>query len=335
MLSSVLAIAGFLLLAGGYYFYTCVRMPGSIHHGQLPPLTVEEADLEPRLRAHVEMLAGTIGARSLTFSPDGLERSANYIERTLRSIGYQPTFQEFEVSEPTALSKKTRNIIAELPGETDEYVDLVAHYDGVYDCPAANDNATGVAALLELARLFFRTKGLKPTIRFVFVTNEEPPFFRTEDMGSRRYAKLCKQRGDNIVAMYSLETMGYYSSEPGSQGLESLKPLDSFFPSVGNFITFVGNLRSRQHVRQSVEQFRCSCHFPAEGIAAPASVPGVDFSDQQGFWDEGYPGIMVTDTAFLRYKHYHTNEDTPDKVQYDNLARVTSGFRSMLLKLIQ
>jgi hypothetical protein len=142
-------------------------------------------------------------------------------------------------------------------------------------------------------------------------------------MGSRRHAERARARGERIVAMYSLETIGYYSDAPASQRYPL--PLGAFYPDRGNFVAFVANLRSRALLHRTIGAFRACAQFPSEGVAAPAWIPGVDWSDQWSFWRQGYRALMITDTAPFRYPHYHTPQDTPDKVDYDRLARVVRG----------
>jgi Zn-dependent M28 family amino/carboxypeptidase len=169
-------------------------------------------------------------------------------------------------------------------------------------------------------------------VRFVAFVNEEPPLFQTEQMGSVRYARRARQRGENIVGMLSLETIGYYSREKGSQSFPTalLRP---FYPSRGNFIAFIGTLSSRSLLRRVLASFRLHSDFPAEGLTAPAWVTGVDWSDHWSFLREGYPAIMITDTAIFRYPWYHTAGDTPDKVNYTAMARVTAGLAAVTAEL--
>jgi len=150
-------------------------------------------------------------------------------------------------------------------------------------------------------------------------------------MGSRVYASHSRSRNENIVGMLSLETMGYYSEAPGSQ--EYPIPFSLFYPHTANFIGFVGNIRSRQLVRLSLDAFRRKAQFPSEGTAAPGWITGIGWSDHWSFWREGYRAIMVTDTAFFRYEHYHTLEDTPEKIDYNRLARVTNGLAEVVAEL--
>jgi Zn-dependent M28 family amino/carboxypeptidase len=212
-----------------------------------------------------------------------------------------------------------------------------AHYDSCYETPAANDNGSGVAATLALARRFslsgsslaHRPGQPDRTLRFVFFVNEEPPYFQTDDMGSLVYARACKAKNENIVAMLSLETIGYYRDEPGTQRYP-IAPIGWVYPGTGNFISFVGNFSSRDMVRKAIATFRSSAEFPSEGAALPGWISGVGWSDQWAFWQAGYPGVMVTDTAPYRYPHYHRQSDTPDKLDYPRMARVVEGLEAVV-----
>jgi len=242
-------------------------------------------------------------------------------------MGYACRTQTFEVQDVPC-----RNLEVEISGGTqsNEIIVIGAHYDTCYDTPGANDNGSGVAALLELARA---CAGLHParTLRFVAFVNEEPPYFQTEQMGSLVYARACKARGESITAMLALETMGFYSDEEGSQRYP--RPFDRLYPNRGNFIGFIGNLGSRSLVRKCIGSFRAHAQFPSEGGAIPGSVPGVGWSDHWAFWQVGYPAIMVTDTAPFRYSYYHQSLDLPDELDYVRLARVTLGLRAVIVDL--
>lgn len=308
------------------------------YSGGVEPLSEAQKNLVGNLRGHVKVLSSDIGARSLTKKPGNLERAAIYIEETFSSAGFKPTRQTFGVSGyfndglwgATHATQSTANIIVELPGSSkaSEIVVIGAHYDSVQDCPGANDNGSGVAAMLEIAKALSKEKFAR-TIRFVAFTNEEPPFFRSDDMGSYRYAQSCKGRNDNIVSMMSIETIGYYSDKPNSQKFP-VAALAALYPKTGNFLTFVGKLESRDLLTKYANSFIQAVKFPTQTLAAPADLTGVDFSDQLSFWRVGYPGIMVTDTAPYRYPHYHTNDDTADKINYDCLARVTDGLMKVV-----
>ena len=303
-----------------------IRMPGESHQGPLPPLTEEVRALEGELRAHVDMLAGDIGERNL-FHYDKLVTAADYIRAMLSGSGYEVHGQAYEVS-----GKVCENLEAEIVGadRPDEIVVLGAHYDSVMGSPGANDNATGVAALLALARAFSDRQPSR-TLRFLAFVNEEPPFFQTPRMGSWVYAKRSRQRGEQIVAMLSLETIGYYSDEPGSQSYPF--PFSLVYPSTANFIAFVGNVKAGSLVRQVVGDFRRHAQFPSEGGALLGFIPGVGWSDHWAFWREGFPAMMVTDTALFRYPAYHLSSDTPEKVQYGRMARMLSGLEQVIREL--
>jgi hypothetical protein len=302
-----------------------IRMPGQSHQGPLPPLTDEQRALEKELRSHVQMLAGQIGERNV-FHHERLIMAADYIRTTLAGAGYEVRRQPYEVA-----GKICENLEAEVRGSRrPSDIIIGAHYDSVQGSPGANDNASGVAAILALARAFAKTTPAQ-TLRFVLFANEEPPFFQTEHMGSRVYAKRSRERGEKIVLMLSLETIGYYSDEPGSQHL--LFPLNLIYPSTGNFIAFVSNVENGRLVRQLVGSFRQQARFPSEGGALWDLIPGVGWSDHWAFWKEGFPAVMVTDTAPFRYPAYHSHNDRPELVQYERMARVVSGLQAVIVEM--
>ncbi|MBI1958107.1 MAG: M28 family peptidase [Candidatus Rokubacteria bacterium] len=270
------------------------------------------------LRSHVRTLAGEIGERNV-FRPQALQAAADFIAREWRDQGYRVTSQTYELHGiPCANLEVTRAGVR----KPEEIILVGAHYDTVIGSPGANDNASGVTALLEMSRCLTDEEPER-TIRFVAFVNEEPPFFSTPQMGSDVYARAARSRGDDIRLMMSLETIGYYRDEPGSQHYPPLFGL--FYPDRGNFIAFIANLRSRYLLRQVVQAFRAHSDFPVEGLATVRLIPGVAWSDHLSFWRQGYRALMVTDTAFYRYPHYHMAQDTPDKLTYDALARVTAG----------
>jgi len=281
------------------------------------------ASLENRLRRHVERLAGQIGERHV-LRPEALHAAERYIADTLRALGYEVSRQAYE-----AQGVDSANLEVTISGSAaaSEIVLVGAHYDTVPGSPGADDNASGVAAILELARSLREAEPAR-TIRLVAFVNEEPPFFFWGEMGSKVYAKAARARGDDIRVMLSLEMLGCYSDEKGSQGYPPL--LKYFYPMQGDYIAFVSNIRSRHALRGVFEAFRASSDFPAEKLAAPALVPGIGWSDQLSFWREGYPAAMVTDTAFHRYRHYHLPTDTPEKLDYARMAQVVEGLARTL-----
>src|SRR6266480_4864129 len=288
----MIALAGIVPLLFLIIWLFTVRMPGPPFSGPLPPLTPNQEQLRTALAGHVRALAHDIGVRSdETYA--NVQRTAAYLERTLRG-----------------------------PSRPQEVVILGAHYDTAEQAPGADDNASGVAGVLELARVFAQERQSR-TVRFVFFPNEEPPSFPTADMGSRHYATAARQRNDQIVAMLSIESIGYYDTGKGSQRYPF--PLNLAYPDVGDFIGFVSNLRSRSLLHRAIAAFRAHATLPTQGAAAPSWVPGVWWSDHWSFWREGYPAIMITDTAPYRNPFYHTPQDTPDKLDYDRMARVVHG----------
>lgn len=271
-------------------------------------------------------LAGEIGERNV-FRPDALRAAEAYVRGALEREGYAPSAQTYRVR-----GVDSANLEASCPGTTapDEILVVGAHYDSVAGSPGANDNASGVAVLLELARRF-RREATARTVRFVAFTNEEPPFFMTAEQGSRVYARAVRDRGETIPLMVSLEMLGCYDTRPGSQRYPPL--LKHFYPGQGDFIAFVSNLRSRAVLERFVAAFRAASDYPAESAALPFWLPGVAWSDHFSFWMVGYPALMVTDTAFYRYAYYHTAEDTPEKLDYARMARVTEGLYGAIARL--
>jgi Zn-dependent M28 family amino/carboxypeptidase len=302
-----------------------IRMPGTSFPGTAAPFTTEEKTLRAELVAHVQKLGGEIGERNLARYPELVE-AARYIEDTLSDAGWKVDRDTYEVQ-----GKRCHNLAAELHGASPDIVLIGAHYDSVFGSPGANDNGSGVAALLALARRFAGTKNER-TLRFVAFVNDEPQYFQTTQMGSYVYAARCRARRDPIVAMISLETIGYYSPEPGSQNYP-VPGLGVLYPPTGDFIAFVGNVASRSLLREAIGEFRRHAQIASEGGALPAMIPGVGWSDQWSFWQHGYPGIMVTDTAPFRYPHYHAASDTPEKLDYDSMIRVVSGMEKVIQRL--
>ena len=314
------------MLAAGYgALRYMISVPGESYSGELPPLTDQELALAARLKTHIAAIA----AREHNIAHhDELEKVARYIETTLESYGYVVHRQNFAVDDKTV-----RNIDVIIEPRTGvpapEVLVVGAHYDSAPTTPGANDNATGAAAVIELARLLGDLKGsTKRRIRFALFVNEEPPYFQTPDMGSLRYAQALAAQNERVVAMYSLETLGYYSDKPGSQQYPG--PFGMMFPDRANFIAFVGMLGSRPLVRETVRSFRSHTAFPTIGGAAPASLEGIGWSDHWAFAEQGFPAVMITDTALFRYPHYHRPTDTPDKVDVEKLARVVKGIERVI-----
>lgn len=252
-------------------------------------------------------------------------------ERCLAEVGHAVRRQGY-----TAEGRDVFNLEAEVRGveRPDEIVVVGAHYDsrcgmkrmrstrrepGLPGTPGANDNASGIAGVNEFARRFAGTRP-KRTLRMVAFVNEEHPFFQTPLMGSWVYARECRRKNENIVGMISLETMGFFSDEPGSQSYPF--PYSLTMPDVGNFIAFLSDRRSAPWRDEIAAHFTRLTDFPLRAVGVPALVKRIGWSDDWGFWQEGYRGFSVTDTAFLRYKHYHATDDTPEKLDYGKMATV-------------
>jgi hypothetical protein len=245
-------------------------------------------------------------------------------------MGYSVETQAFDVQ-----GRECRNLIVEIPGAAlaTEIIVVGAHYDSAPGTPGANDNASGVAALLVIAE---QLRGLTParTLRFVAFTNEEPPYFqREEQMGSWVYARACRARGDDIVGAISLETIGYFSDEVGSQQYPPL--LASSYPNTGNFIGFVANLKSRGFLNQVLKEFQQHSQVASESASLPEVIEGVGWSDHWSFWQEDYVGLMITDTAPFRYPHYHLETDTPDKLDWDRYTLVVEALVPTIEQLVK
>jgi len=285
-----------------------------------------DGSLGGRLSAHVHRLAGDIGERNV-FRPNALGASADYIEQVWTGQGYAVRQQIYNVRGVDSANLEVSRPGSERP---QAIVLLGAHYDSVRGSPGANDNASGVAALLELAGMF-AAAAPAVTVRCVCFVNEEPPFFFSREQGSMVYAKAARQRRDDIRLMLSLETMGCYDDTRGSQSYPPL--LRWFYPSRADFIAFVSNLRSRRMLKRFAVAFGGVSDFPAESAALPAFIPGVAWSDHRSFWRQGYPALMITDTAFYRYAWYHSAGDTPEKIDYRRLAAVTRGLFSAVMRL--
>ena len=311
-----------------------MRMPGK-NVSKAGPLSPDETALREELRANVQKLAGEIGERNM-WHYAALNAAADFIEDSFSRAGLRTRRDSYEVR-----GEACYNIEAEIPGSLQgatasqpshlPIIIIGAHYDSVFGSPGANDNGSGVAAMLALARRFASAKP-KQTLRFVAFVNEEPPYFLSGEMGSQVYARRCKERGDKITAMISLETIGYFSDAPASQRYPS-PGLGLFYPNVGNFIGFVSNVHSRALLRRVISLFREHAKIPSEGASLPAFIPGVSWSDQWSFWQHGYPAIMITDTAPFRYPYYHSSNDTPDKLDYDRFTLVVSGVEKVIQEL--
>jgi Zn-dependent M28 family amino/carboxypeptidase len=281
-----------------------------------------------RARQIVETLAGEFPSRHGS-NPKVLKGAAAFIEQEFASLGYQVQSQWYESDDG-----RVRNMIVEKKGEGPETASIVigAHYDTVVGTPGADDNATGIAGLIELSRLL-KEQSNKRTIRFVAFPHEEPPYFYTHRMGSRQYARTLKESGENIFAMLTLEMIGY-----AGKGYKQLYPAPLLrilgrYPRDGNFIALVSNLRSTPVLLMVRKAMRHRGSVGVESLSAPGFIPPLFLSDHSSFWKYGFPALMITDTAFLRNPHYHSSTDTADTLNYDFLANVIDAVYAAVLAL--
>lgn len=288
-----------------------------------------DAELPARLSAHVAAVAST--PHNIDHYP-ALEAAARYIETTLADSGYTPLSHPFEVA-----GRTVRNIEVVLapPGATAATPTYVvgAHYDSPDDSPGANDNGSGVAAALELARRLAGTTPRSHRLRIAFWVNEELPWGKTDDMGSLRHARALRAAGERVEGMIALETLGYFSDRPGSQQFPF--PFGHVYPDTGNFVAFVGLPGARAFTHRATRLFRRHSEVPAIGGIAPAFIPGIDLSDHWAFHHVGYPALMLTDTAPFRNPRYHQPDDLPHTVDYATLARVTAGLEQVVRELVR
>lgn len=206
-----------------------------------------------------------------------------------------------------------------------------AHYDSVIHSPGANDNASAVAALLSLAGKF-NNNPLPNTVRFLFFANEEPPFFHSEDMGSYAYAIAISNIDENVTGMIALDGLGFYSQEENSQRYP-VPGIGLAYPKKANFIGFVTRLSDRKFMNKALNAFRETASIPSEGAALPGFIPGVYWSDHWSFWQHDIQALLVTDTLLYRDPYYHTPNDTPERLDYEMMARVTVGLQSVIREL--
>jgi hypothetical protein len=305
-----LLIALPLLIAGGPI--ACVTQPG------VRAIASRDTDIdEAALQRHVRMLSQTLHPRSYLHAAN-LDAAADYVLKSFQSSGARTEQQVFEVD-----GRQYRNLIARFGPEDGELLVIGAHYDSCGDTPGADDNASGVAGLLELARALSATSPARP-VELVAYTLEEPPFFRTDSMGSVRHARRLHEQGRTVRLMLSLEMIGFFRDTPDSQRYP-IGALKLWYPDEGNFIALVGAYRDFGAMRRVKGLFRGASDLPVVSINAPSLVEGVDFSDHASYWRFAMPAIMVTDTAFLRNPHYHESGDTADTLDYARMAQVVRG----------
>jgi len=274
------------------------------------------------LYRHVEHLSLKIGERH-QWKDDSLSRAAKYIESALTSYGYEVSLQAYPCYQASAA-----NLIVEKGGREKGIVVVGAHYDTVAGTPGADDNASGVAVLLELARLA-QEFSFRQTLLFAALANEEPPFFGTPDMGSMVFAKSLRDRETPVEVMLSLEMVGYFREE--SIQRFPLPGMGLFYPQRGDFIGIAGNFRSFKYASFFKKRMRKYSGIGVHSLIAPECFAGINLSDNLSFWRYGYKALMITDTAFYRNPHYHAETDTIDTLHFDRMAEVVRGLFYALL----
>lgn len=324
-----LLLFGFLLLCAilakcTYDLYDLARVPRA-HHAmnELP-----KGSGASKLADHVRALAVDIGTRNYAHAA-ALEKAAAFVSRELESYGYALQTQEYEVRPPDAPAFKAKNFIAAVPASAPNAPILVigAHYDTVSTTPGADDNASGTAVLLELARRF-RGRGGKMEIRFVTYCTEEPPFFGTAQMGSAVHARSLKAEGRDVAGMISLEMLGFYADAKGSQKYPP--PLSLFYPDRGNFLGMVSNLHSRKFLKAFEKGYQAPNGLPKIATSLPQWIGEIELSDQLNYWEQGFPAAMITDTAFLRNPNYHLPGDTIETLDFERMADATNGLEAAI-----
>ena len=277
------------------------------------------------LESHVRMLSETFRPRDYKH-PKNLNLIGDYLQSQFKASGGRVSEQAYKVD-----GVIFKNIIAKFGLENGPRIIVGAHYDAFGDFPGADDNASGIAGLIELSKLLGQSP-LNAPVELVAYTLEEPPFFRTENMGSARHARDLKTLGIPVKAMICLEMIGYFSDERNSQYFP-VPEMSSIYPTIGNFITVVGDLESKRLLHQIQSSMEAATSLPVESICAPRSIPGIDFSDHHPYWDAGFPAIMITDTANYRNLAYHSQEDTADRLDYFRMAQVVMGIHAAVIDL--
>ena len=324
---NIIVTATILVIFFVFFLFFAVTMPGESIQREMPQYSNELAELSQRLEKHVYYLSEEIGDRS-TGQNIKLDDAADYIQQQLESYGYIPTSRVFG-------EHNLRNIEVDIYGQEkrDEILVIGAHYDTRWLTPGADDNASGIAGILEIAK-YLSGKRFPRTIRFIAFANEEVPRYRQTEMGSMYSAKRSYTRSELIVGMISLEMIGYYSNEPGSQQYPDI--LQKFYPDTGNFIAFVSNLSSRDFQMGAITHFRDLELFPSEGLVAPQWIErDIRRSDHASYWYYDFPAIMITDTSFYRNRNYHSPDDRYDTLDYESMANVVKGLSLMIERLAQ
>ncbi len=301
-------------------------MPGELHTGALVPLTEEEQSCSDRIQATVEMLSKDIGSRG-NESPSNLLEAEGYLQGLLHHAGCTVRTIDFDGRTGT-----THHLEVEFKGQikADEIVVIAAHYDTAVHVPGADTDASGCAAVVELARTFAEVP-VERTLRFVLFSGCSPPRAGGDQSGSAAYAREARKKGEKIVAAICIDSIGYYKDAPGTESVPF--PFNTLYPDAANFVAFVSDFNSRDLLRTCIQTFRFGTRFPCEGISVPGFTPGASESDQAPFWKQDYAALLVTDTGSLRSTTTGTPSDTPDRLDYQRMARVVQGLTNVITGL--
>jgi Peptidase family M28 len=301
--------------------YAMTYMPGKSYSGAFPAPTQKQTQLSQDFKRQLEQFATV--PRNNGYWP-GLKQAETFIQSEIKQMGFENALvQEYGPNNNFKNFEVTINPLKEVTGT----VVIGAHYDTAFEAPGADDNASSVVILLELAKRFKSFKSEHTRLKLVFFTNEEPPHFKTELMGSVRYAKMLYDNKEPVIGMYAFDALGYFKEEAGTQHYPFM--FAPFYADKGNFVGFVGNLSSRSLIVDSLTAFRKDAKFPSEGVSAWEKIPGIDYSDHWSFNRHGWPALMVTDTAFNRNHSYHTKDDTIDTLDLVKMAQLTDELEKM------
>ncbi|RAK69875.1 M28 family peptidase [Hymenobacter edaphi] len=289
------------------------------------PAAAAAAD-SARLRRHLQYLVATPQPRNHQHVAV-LDSVARYLGRQLGRSGGRVSEQPYQAGGQTY-----RNVIASFGPKTGPRLIVGAHYDVCGEQPGADDNGSGVAALLELARLLGQQPALRQRIDLVAYTLEEPPYFRTRQMGSYVHAKSLHDEKAAVTGMVALEMLGYYDDRPGSQHYP-FGPLKLLYGGRGNYVTAVRKLGGGRFARHFSRHYDRGAQLPVKRFIGPAWLPGVDFSDHLNYWQFGYSALLLTDTAFYRNRNYHHATDSLEKLDLRRLALATDAVLAALLRL--
>jgi hypothetical protein len=325
--AAILVFAASLVALLGVAYWYMVKCEGSWEGVPLEAgMKRELSEIENLLRADVSYLSETIGPRNPAHYAS-LTQAAEWISERWRSQGYEVRAQAFPVE-----GKECANLEIEIPGRRipSEIVIVSAQYDTWPESPGANNNASGMAVLLKLSDML---KDYEPdrTLRLVAFVTQEPPYDNTESMGSMRYARRSRERGEKIRVMLSMDAIGIYKQARGTQNIPF--PFSLFYPDRGNFLAFIADLGTRPYVIEATRGFKKGSSFPIEAASVPKWVKGASWSDHGSFWRFGYPGIQVTDTGAFRASSHTTSDDTMEKIDFGALARITVGMYGSILEL--